>query len=213
MLVKEKLFIIFYIVFSSLLAEQAESRKGRTLIFPPTSPTRAQLIYGIGIPLPLEYESMTTGYVLKAEYFLPTTAIELRPLKLHPQPVSKRHINSKQSFENNTQHYTDDYNDESTLNYIEDTRNGGSGNIGKYRWAIYRVVETIGARLGLEGRVCMLRSICEAAETPFHYSSGLLGELLHIIMTPSSSNDPISKHSDNEYFHAEYLGRDAYPFE
>lgn len=35
-----------------------------------TSPTRHQLISGIGIPLNLENEAITLGLVLKAQYFL-----------------------------------------------------------------------------------------------------------------------------------------------
>jgi hypothetical protein len=40
------------------------------LVAPPTSPTRHQLISGIGIPLQLENEAITMGLVLKAQYFL-----------------------------------------------------------------------------------------------------------------------------------------------
>lgn len=46
-------------------------RSKRFLLFPPTSPTRVQIIGGIGIPVELDYESVTLGYVLKAEYYLP----------------------------------------------------------------------------------------------------------------------------------------------
>jgi len=37
-------------------------------------------------------------------------------------------------------------------------------------------------RHGLEGRSCLLRSICEVAETPIYYN-GLIGELIHVILT------------------------------
>ena len=40
------------------------------LVVPPTSPTRHQLISGIGIPLQLENEAITLGLVFKAMYFL-----------------------------------------------------------------------------------------------------------------------------------------------
>lgn len=81
-----KLFVVF-IVFGVSMADIHRSK--RFLIFPPTSPTRMQVIYatvflsifmnepiflqliaGIGIPVQLEYESVTFGYTLKAEYFL-----------------------------------------------------------------------------------------------------------------------------------------------
>lgn len=42
----------------------------RFLVTPPTSPTRHQLIAGIGIPLALEDEAITLGLVLKAFYTL-----------------------------------------------------------------------------------------------------------------------------------------------
>lgn len=42
----------------------------RFLVVPPTSPTRHQLISGIGVPLALEDQSITLGLVLKAFYFL-----------------------------------------------------------------------------------------------------------------------------------------------
>ncbi|XP_055643577.1 uncharacterized protein LOC129779860 [Toxorhynchites rutilus septentrionalis] len=48
------------------------------LIVPQTSPTRHQLIAGIGIPLGTPI-SITTGYVLKAQYFLPISVNDLKP--------------------------------------------------------------------------------------------------------------------------------------
>lgn len=39
---------------------------------------------------------------------------------------------------------------------------------------------------GLPGRECLLRCICQAAETPLGHN-GLVGQLLHILLTPSSS--------------------------
>lgn len=55
------------------------SREKRFLIMPPTAPTRHQFIAGIGIPLDLETIAVTSGYVFKAQYFLPTTTEDLRP--------------------------------------------------------------------------------------------------------------------------------------
>ena len=40
------------------------------LVVPPTSPTRHQLISGIGIPLALKDEAITLGLVMKAQYYL-----------------------------------------------------------------------------------------------------------------------------------------------
>lgn len=45
-----------------------------------TSPTRHQIISGIGIPLNLENEAITLGLVFKAQYFLPENANQLKPI-------------------------------------------------------------------------------------------------------------------------------------
>lgn len=86
---------------------------------------------------------------------------------------------------------------------------------------------------GLDGRACVLRAICESAHTPFDYSNGILGELMHIVMTyvkiqqiielciqfmfffvrPSLTKDKVNDHADNEYLHAEKLGKDGAPCE
>ncbi|XP_052890738.1 uncharacterized protein LOC128298962 [Anopheles moucheti] len=48
------------------------------LIVPETAPTRHQLITGIGIPVGTP-ESITSGWVVKAQYFLPTKVDDLKP--------------------------------------------------------------------------------------------------------------------------------------
>lgn len=70
---------VICVVLLFSLSVLAGSREKRFLIVPPTSPTRHQWIGGIGIPLDLENIAVTTGYVFKAQYFLPTKAEHLRP--------------------------------------------------------------------------------------------------------------------------------------
>lgn len=36
---------------------------------------------------------------------------------------------------------------------------------------------------GLGGKHCVLRTICESAASPISHKSGILGELLHILLT------------------------------
>ncbi|GFG28154.1 hypothetical protein Cfor_08248 [Coptotermes formosanus] len=52
----------------------------------------------------------------------------------------------------------------------------------------YEIVERRFASYGLKGRQCLLRTICETAESPLRHN-GLVGDILHIIFTPSSSAD------------------------
>ncbi|XP_021934796.1 uncharacterized protein LOC110837208 isoform X2 [Zootermopsis nevadensis] len=56
------------------------------------------------------------------------------------------------------------------------------------RRSAYRIVEKRFKSYGLKGRECLLRTICEAAESPLLHN-GLFGDILHIIFTPSSSAD------------------------
>jgi DM4/DM12 family len=51
------------------------------------------------------------------------------------------------------------------------------------RWLMYDGLGKLLVSKGLEGRPCVLRAICEAAETPFTHYSGLFGEIFHIIFT------------------------------
>ncbi|XP_049871742.1 uncharacterized protein LOC126370748 [Pectinophora gossypiella] len=66
----------------------------------------------------------------------------------------------------------------------------------------YTVLETRFKEHGMNGRECMLRNICEAAETPLHHN-GLLGHIMHIIFTPSSSRE---EGLDDAYYEAEADG-------
>ncbi|XP_068622863.1 uncharacterized protein [Battus philenor] len=77
------------------------------------------------------------------------------------------------------------------------------------RWDFYKIIEHMAERYGYSGRPCLLRTICEAAEVPFTHENGLLGEIGHIIFTPSTTKDPVSHHTDNEYHAAERLGRET----
>ncbi|XP_069694346.1 uncharacterized protein [Periplaneta americana] len=59
------------------------------------------------------------------------------------------------------------------------------------RTGAYRLLEDTFNRFGFDGMECILRTICEAAQTPLYKNeyNGLLGELLHILFVPSSSLD------------------------
>ncbi|XP_067636013.1 uncharacterized protein [Eurosta solidaginis] len=189
-------------------------RQARTLIYPPTSPTRLQYIAGIGIPVEdLTYESVTSGYVLKAEYFLPTKAEEMRPQYLKPQPIARR------SFENYNYTVAHTHNTKSEQQTMSNDMHSATNfdtnwsskqkTAASYRWIIYKSMEILMDRKGLSGRSCMLRSICEHAVVPLHYESGILAEILHIILTPSQSHDEIDHPSNKDYGRAERIGRNG----
>ncbi|XP_012232295.1 uncharacterized protein [Linepithema humile] len=55
------------------------------------------------------------------------------------------------------------------------------------RTMIYTMLESKFKSMGYPGRQCLLRSICETKRRDVHIHNGLLGDLLRIIFTPSSS--------------------------
>ncbi|EDW97668.1 uncharacterized protein LOC6537400 [Drosophila yakuba] len=155
-------------------------RLTRSLIFPPTSPTRVQFIGGIGIPVEnLHFESVTSGYVLKAEYYLPTNSTEITRVYLKPMAITGR----------------------------EQEKEKDSPYGALYRWIIYRGIEMVIENMGLPGRSCLLRLICEHAALPLNHESGLLGEIMDIVLRPSSSVDQLAQSSDREYHTSEHFGK------
>lgn len=125
---------------------------------------------------------MTTGYVLKAEYWLPETPDALRtatsmPINQKPTLGSVGARQRRPMFENFLVG-VDDLG-KSTKKMITRTNKV----LSSYRWTVYKGLEGLAKRLGYQGRICVLKSICEVAEEPFHYTNGLIAELLHILLT------------------------------
>lgn len=101
----------------------------------------------------LEFEALTTGYVLKAEYFLPINESDFRkdPFIIHFMEMNAR---KERSFN-------------SPIN----------------RYDLYRGLESLLNQKGLDGRHCLLVAICEAASVPFEEGFNTLGDILHIFLT------------------------------
>ncbi|GAB0090641.1 uncharacterized protein DMENIID0001_053840 [Sergentomyia squamirostris] len=225
--------------------EEALNRQKRFLIFPPTAPTRHQFIFGIGIPLDLESIAVTTGYVFKGQYFLPTTPEAIRTSPIWETKKSKRDLSYNNSVifsnrsdplliahrevynadkidieemaltknalavdEEDWEWMKDDPEEVEQEEQMEEIQPTDDNFLMEHtRWHVYKMLEAVSNERGLGGRACVLRLICETAEIPFNHKSGILSELIHILLTPSTTNEPISQHSDNEYFRAEQLGR------
>ncbi|XP_077269636.1 uncharacterized protein LOC143901317 isoform X1 [Temnothorax americanus] len=71
------------------------------------------------------------------------------------------------------------------------------------RMTVYRLLEEEFERRGIDGRECMKKSICETATMPLE-DEGLVGELLHLLLTPRKSDTSL----DSEYLQALEFGRD-----
>lgn len=219
-----------------------------------------QIISGIGIPVDLELESVTIGYVFKAEFFLPSNASSFDnffsdPFDLTTQPITggrrrraiadstatekPNTVDGTRGFDNEQNEKYEKYEVEAEIvanatdapNETEDMSDEESWfeqeqfdrskdplalkhpqNLGTSRWTIYKGMAALAERFGFSlnfftgsklkafllnfvsllwpihskgfsGRPCVLRSICESAHTPFDFSNGILGEMMHVVMS------------------------------
>ncbi|XP_055543652.1 uncharacterized protein LOC129729186 [Wyeomyia smithii] len=187
------------------------SRQKRYLIFPRGNPTRHQLVAGFGIPVDIVLESVTVGYVFKAVYFLPWNSSHWVPQFLRRDeddlfqlPEEQQQLQAPQR-RNFVQLNPDPYWNQADVN---DEQSDGDNWVYRARWTIYRTLEAIADHKGFNGRHCLLRTICESAEAKFGQSSGILGELLHILFTPSTSDDPTD---ETDTLHEEYKKAERLP--
>ncbi|XP_034651554.1 uncharacterized protein LOC117890679 [Drosophila subobscura] len=137
-------------------------RAKRFLIFPRQAPTRHQFIAGIGIPANLDYESLTVGYVLKAEFYLPYNATVFRQSPFLPEYDLNTFLKTGKE----------------RKMYLKPTR---------LRWHIYAVIEYLLNGYGYNGHECLLQAICEAKRIGFSKDFSVGAELINLLLSPTSS--------------------------
>ena len=104
---------------------------------------------------------------MRTQFFTPYLAEHFRQTEFRPIPLG----GSRDRRDTNSSQYD--------TRYLENKER----DIPNFRWLLYKELEGILNRKGEIGHVCILRAICEYGEGEFHYESGLLGEILHIILT------------------------------
>ncbi|CAG9803950.1 unnamed protein product [Chironomus riparius] len=252
-------FCHFFLLLSLIKIAQSGTPK---YVYPPTSPTRHQLISGIGVPLNLQHESITYGWTMKAQYFLPETINQLH-FQFFPDvwvanytkdflfdTVWQRFPNGRKRREVlydplTQQHYEkyegifkeisnmplhdietsedDEFDDQFeediidkkimmlTNKYVSNddpsTKEELGPDLSTSRWSMYDAFSTTLEKNGFNGRMCLLRAICEATWVKFSRNN-LMGELFHIFFTPSTTSEPTNRPSDYDYIKAEAIGRD-----
>ena len=53
----------------------------------------------------------------------------------------------------------------------------------------------------MDGHACVLRMICETAETPFH-TDGLLGEAVNLLLLPAHILERVPAYGESDYLEA-----------
>uniref|UniRef100_A0A1I8NY31 Phospholipid/glycerol acyltransferase domain-containing protein n=1 Tax=Stomoxys calcitrans TaxID=35570 RepID=A0A1I8NY31_STOCA len=170
-----KHIVLFYLLAMHLVRATGSARNKRFLIFPEGAPTRHQFIGGIGIPVDLEYESLTSGYVLKAMYWLPYNETHFRENPYLPEYKNELPNVNNRAFGGN--HHRER---RSTL-----------------RWDIYDILSERLSSYGYKGQECVMKAICEANAMTFVRHYDVFGELMHILFSPSTSRDMDTEMSQN----------------
>ncbi|KAI5643903.1 DM4/DM12 family domain-containing protein [Phthorimaea operculella] len=75
------------------------------------------------------------------------------------------------------------------------------------RKLLYIFIETMLENHGYPGRPCLLRAICENTRSHFLHN-GVLGDVLHLILTPSTSLS--EEDIEDSFYEAEYLGLEGH---
>ncbi|XP_014095730.2 uncharacterized protein [Bactrocera oleae] len=159
-------------------------RSKRFLIYPQQAPTRLVFIIGVGIPADLEYESLTVGYALKAQFLLPINATNYRENTFYPE-------------------YKSQYN---ATYHVNLDRYGWESRSSKLRWNLYSCIAQRLDSYGYSGTECVLKAICEASSLSFQRLHGVFEQIMHILLSPSSSVDQATSQSV-QYIEAEKIGR------
>ncbi|KAG6801303.1 hypothetical protein HZU73_03424 [Apis mellifera caucasica] len=74
------------------------------------------------------------------------------------------------------------------------------------RVTLYRVIESKFDNYGYQGHECLLRAICETSEHSLLRHNGLIGDILHVIFTPTSSRHELLP---QDILQAEVVGRNG----
>ncbi|CAD7006052.1 unnamed protein product [Ceratitis capitata] len=141
-----RIYLLFLAIFTTIQPQRCQldaiaKRQKRwvpVLLFPPTSPTRVQWIVGIGIPLEdLLYEAMTTGYVLKAEYFLADNVTKLYTITQMPFTARQMSARKLTKFERFLAKADEWKRYSAWERHLQENRRV----LSSYRWSIYKVLE------------------------------------------------------------------------
>ncbi|XP_059489977.1 uncharacterized protein LOC132205118 [Neocloeon triangulifer] len=82
---------------------------------------------------------------------------------------------------------------------------GAKSDLKLDRWTLYSTLEGLFDRMHLPGRPCLLRAVCEVAAHRIDHD-GLLGEALHLLLSPSSSSENRTESWHRAYVRAERWG-------
>lgn len=155
------------------------------------------MVLGVGLPVDLEDYSVTIGYAIKILHYLPYNATQLKPSPIIYERLRRNIMDNSSSeidpitgqkyekYERDVVEIKDNsiaLNDKSVVDELEE-ENQEDENEQFSRWFLYEKMEELVKHHGFEGRSCIMRMICESSQVNFTYKNGILGELMHILLT------------------------------
>ncbi|XP_065157090.1 uncharacterized protein [Atheta coriaria] len=76
------------------------------------------------------------------------------------------------------------------------------------RWDIYNTLQDFIKSFGFsDGKSCLLNSVCESSKHNFDPNAGVLAELLHLLLTPSTTSEDVENALDRDFYVAEMTGK------
>lgn len=155
------------------------------------------MVLGVGLPVDIEDYSVTIGYAIKILHYLPYNATQLKPSPIVYERERRSIMDNSSSeidpitgqkyekFERDAVEIKDNsiaLNDKNVVDDFEE-QNLEDENEQFSRWFLYEKMEELVKHHGFEGRSCIMRMICESSQVNFTYKNGILGELMHILLT------------------------------
>lgn len=155
------------------------------------------MVLGVGLPVDIEDYSVTIGYAIKILHYLPYNATQLKPSPIVYERERRSIMDNSSSeidpitgqkyekFERDAVEIKDNsiaLNDKNVVEEFEE-QNQEDENEQFSRWFLYEKIEELVKHHGFEGRSCIMRMICESSQVNFTYKNGILGELMHILLT------------------------------
>lgn len=143
----------------------------------------------------MEDYSVTIGYAIKILHYLPYNATQLKPSNIIYERKRRNVIDNSsseidpitgQKYEKYEADVVEIKDNSIAINdkiIIDDEENNEEEDGQFSRWFLYEQIEELVTHHGFEGRSCIMRMICESAQVNFTYKNGILGELMHILLT------------------------------
>ncbi|XP_055678117.1 uncharacterized protein LOC129786890 [Lutzomyia longipalpis] len=190
---------------------EKHEREKRFLAFPINSATG--VLVALAIPLIIPHRNVFVSYNFEANYNMPTMASDLIPGPLDRLEIIDRSFGEKTNGDSADSQSNQDAKEvpptteKTKIESTEKKRSKRSSSDGLFsRKKIYIMLESklrSSNSHGHRGRACLLRAICEEAQEPINDHNGLIGDIIHIILTPSTS---VREDIHPEYYRAEEFG-------